>query len=276
MFCRFCGKKILDDSLFCPYCGKYLEEKLNNDSIPTDAVRTPAVSAALHDDEYYKNQASKMAGSTLISVSTIFCYAALIVFLFFNIKMAPSYGQTKFLIYVVTGAAAIGLVVIFRKKILPGNSKPLYVLTLILSVIVISASIGLRIVYEAKVDTVTAQIPSSGDILVSLEADTEYYSSSGEGYIDDPYTNIKIGDDLYNNGDKFTVSVGKSYPIKVGIGHLDAGSYANSTILFSEDTFSNGQYSASYDVVFSRGRAEMATATLTFTRFCTFWDVIFY
>ena len=27
LFCRFCGKQIVDDSVFCPYCGKSLDEK---------------------------------------------------------------------------------------------------------------------------------------------------------------------------------------------------------------------------------------------------------
>ena len=146
------------------------------------------------------------------------CILPLGVFLLFNIKMAPSYGLLKFLCYVITSGIAIGLVTLFRKKVLTGKKKILYIITLFVSIIVILGSISLRIVYESKVDYVKKQIPSSGDILITLSEETEYYNSTGTGSIRNPSTNIKIGDKWYDSGDVIPITLNKNYFLRVGAG----------------------------------------------------------
>lgn len=39
MFCRRCGEKLLDDSLFCPKCGTKIENTTDNDKISGDAAK---------------------------------------------------------------------------------------------------------------------------------------------------------------------------------------------------------------------------------------------
>ena len=95
MFCRFCGKSIEGDSMFCPYCGKSIEESTTGAERTISQLVMPNTTSNLREDAYYLSQISKIAGSTLRSITKIICYIALDVFLFLNIKMAPSYGMTK-------------------------------------------------------------------------------------------------------------------------------------------------------------------------------------
>ncbi len=268
MFCRFCGKSILDDSEFCPYCGRKLEEFQKTDSVAAaEPVRT--------EDEYYRKMASRIAGGTLIAATKITCYIALGIFLLFNIKMAPSYGWVKLALYVITGVVAIGLVILFQRVILPGNRKVLFIVTLLISVFVIVCSIGLRIVYESKVDFVSTRMPVSGDVLVSLSLDTDFYSYSGEGYVQKVKSSVRIGDSWHDSGDKFVIELGKHYSFRASASYSDAGSYSDSSIFISKDSFSNGKYVITQNVYFSSGKVSKATVEMTLTRCCTFWEVVF-
>ncbi len=275
MFCRFCGKNIEDDSLFCPYCGKLLEGKQieQERTISQPTMNTPPVN--LRDDAYYLNQASKIAGSTLISITKLACYVALAVFLVLNIKMAPSYGITKIVFYVITSAIAIGLIALFNKKVLSAKSKAKYTFALIFSIIVIVASVGLRIVYESKVDSVTAQFPRSGSIKVRMSTHTDYYNATGTGSIRNPSTSIRIGENRYNNGAIIEVNLNEKYSMRVGAGGSRGSGYTDTNITFTNDSFKTGQYSITKEVIITSGPASMAEVQLTFKRYCTFWEVIF-
>lgn len=275
MFCRFCGKSIEGDSVFCPYCGKRLEEKAVK---PEKMVSQPTMTDTTfntRDDAYYLSQASKIAGSTLISITKIICYVALAIFLFLNIKMAPSHGIIKNIIYVITAAIAIGLVVLFNKKVFAGKSKVKFKSVLIASVIVIVASVGLRIVYETKVDSVTAQFPTSGSVKVTMTTHTDYYNDTGTGSIRNPSTNIRIGEKWYDSGDVIEVALNQKYSMRVGAGGSGSGGYIDTSITFTNSSFKSGQYTVIEEVRITSGPASMAEVQLTFKRYCTFWEVIF-
>lgn len=278
MFCRYCGKKIIDDSVFCPYCGKSLHEQ-DIESVPTIIETTTEKTndiVNIEDYAHYKKRANEIASHSLQKVTKTICYIALAVFLFFNIKMAPMYGWAKIFFYVGAAAIAISVVVFFNKKVLTGEVKRHYIAFLILALITIISSISLRIVYEAKVDYVENQMPSSGQILISLSEKTEYYNSTGTGVIRNPSTNIRIGDKWYDRGDIIPVVLNKNYSLRVGAGGSGSGGYTDSSITFSKSLFSNGQYKLSKTVYITSGSASMAEVDLTFKRFCTFWEVIFY
>ena len=278
MFCRYCGKQIPDDSEFCPGCGKPLgESKKANETIKSNVFTENA--APVFDDEnyaYYKNKANSIASYSLQNITKVLCYIALGVFLFFNIKMAPMYGWAKFFCYLITAAIAIGIVVLFNKKVLTGESKKLYTAFLLFSIAVIIFSIGLRIVYESKVDYVKKQIPSSGDILITLSEETEYYNSTGTGSIRNPSTNIKIGDKWYDSGDVIPITLNKNYFLRVGAGGSGSGGYTDGTLTITKSSLANGNYTLSKNVYISSGPASMAEVTITFARHCTFWEVVFY
>lgn len=275
MFCRFCGKNIEDDSLFCTYCGKPLE---GNYAEPEGTISQPTLTtspADIRDETYYLYQASKIAGSTLISITKIVCYVALAVFLFLNIKMAPSYGITKTVIYVITSAIAIGLVVLFNKKVLSGKSKAKYTFALIVSIIVIVVSAALRIVYESKVDSVTAQFPTTGSVKVTLSAHTNYFNATGIGSIRNPSTTIRIGEKSYESGAVIEVYLNEKYSMRVGAGGSGSRGYLDTNITFTNSSFKTGKYTVTKEVWFTSGPASMAKVQLTFERYCTFWEVIF-
>lgn len=278
MFCRFCGKQIIEDSVFCPYCGKSLDEKEKTTTSVKKEI--PVIQTSSTDNsadyEHYKKRANNIASYSLQKVTKIICYIALAVFLIFNIKMAPMYGWAKFFFYVGAAAIAIGLIVLFNKKVLTCDSKRQFIVCFCLALFIIMSSIGLRIVYESKVDYVENQIPANGQILVSLSKKTQYYNSTGTGVIRNPSTNIKIGEKWYDSGDTIPVELNKSYSLRVGAGGSGIGGYTDGSITFSKNSFSNGKYQLSKSVYFSGVTASMAEVNLTFTRFCTFWEVVLY
>lgn len=282
MFCRYCGKQIIDDSTFCPFCGKLLDEtKETRLAIKRDSsLEKTCDHMGKSDYAYYKKRANSIASYPLQKTTQIVCYIALAVFLFFNIKMAPMYGWAKFFCYLGTAAIAIGVIVLFNKKVFIGESKKAYMLCLVLAVITIIASISLRIIYESKVDYVERQIPSDGHIYLTFSEETEYYNSTGTGVINNPSTNIRIGEKWYKSGDIISVDLSKNYSLRVKvsggvIGALVSG-YTDGMVVFRSKLFPNGKYNLSKTIYFLSGPASMAEVDLTFKRFCTFWEVIFY
>lgn len=278
MFCRYCGKQIPEDSEFCSGCGKPLGEvQKTNGTIKSNVLTENTV--PVFDDEnyaYYKKKANNIASYSLQKMTKVVCYIALGVFLFFNIEMAPMYGWAKVFCYLITAAIAIGIVVLFNKKVLTGESKKLYTVFLLFSIAIIISSIGLRIVYESKVDYVKKQIPSYGDILITLSEETEYYNSTGIGSIRNPSTSIKIGDEWYESGDVIPITLNKNYFLRVGASGLGSGGYTDGTLTITKSSLANGKYSLSKNVCMRSDPDLMAEVTITFTRYCTFWEVVFY
>ncbi len=274
MYCRYCGETIRDDSSFCPFCGK----QLVTDTIAPvkeSGYQEPA-RKSLPSDEYYQREVKKLASSSLQSASKFCCYAALVVFLFFSLKMAPLYGTAQIVAYVIMAAFAIFLVTLFNKKVLPGNSKAAFTVVLWSSIFVIAASIGLRLLYESKVDAAEMDIPSSGKIYVQMTLNTHYFNSTGTGTIKNPSSHIKIGNDWHDSGASFEVMLNQKYDMRVGSGGSGSGGYIDTSITFKPSSFKEGRYVVEHDVRISGGPASLAEVTATFTRFCPFWDVIFY
>lgn len=85
MFCRFCGKKVLDDSAFCPYCGKTLGEVSSSDSMDAAPV-TFTGDSLLNSSEYYERLAKQTASRSMMSTTKVICYLALFVFCFLALK----------------------------------------------------------------------------------------------------------------------------------------------------------------------------------------------
>ena len=268
MYCRFCGKHIIEDSNFCPYCGKVVGEIDLIDS-------TYDIEKNYFDEQYYKRKVSQTASVGLVSSTKIICYVALFVFLIFNIKMSPSYGWVKIAFYITTSAITIGLVTIVQKKVFISNRKTLYIIVLITSVMVIVTSISLRIIYEMKVDAVRTQIPSSGEIVLSLLEETEYFNDTGLGIIRNPNTSIRLYGKWYKNGDKIPVQLNKEYFLRVSSGGTEYGGYKDVFITFKKSSFTKGKYEINKVVPLTDDATIIAEVNLVFERYCAFWEVVF-
>lgn len=181
----------------------------------------------------------------------------------------------KMQIYVITAAIAICLVVLFNKKVLAGKSKAKYTFVLVASIIVIIFSVGLRIVYETKVDSVTAQFPLSGSVKVIMTTHTDYYNATGVGFVRNPSTNIWISEKRYDSGSIIEVDLNQKYSMRVGAGGSEGSDYIDTSITFTNTSFKNGQYTVTKEVRITSGPASMAEVQLIFNRYCTFWEVIF-
>lgn len=283
MFCRFCGKQLQDDSDFCAYCGQRLNEN-HTEKCEQPNQNTQTVfekNAFSKDDSFYKQEAAKIASKTLITVTKVVCYITLAVFLFLGVDMAPSYGATQTMFYIPFAAIAILLVVLFNKKVLSGKKKALYQLSLVFSLLVLFSTVGLRLVYESKVDYVTSQMPSSGVVTLKMVSHTEFYNSTGTGMVSDPSTSIRIGTNWVESGDIIEINLDQKYDLRVGasgrasgVVYVSFGDYIDSSIVFSPAYFSNGPYIVTKEVKIDSSAVDLAEVRMTFTRYCTFWEVI--
>ena len=220
MFCRYCGKQIENDSDYCKYCGKVQTQTVTSEHSNNNSDVSPQDSLLSNGEKKGKvKEKNKKANYALQDATKVLCYIALAVFLFFNFKMAPMYGVMKIVCYFIVAGIAITLVVFINKTVFDRESKREYLLCLSAAISVIILSIGLRIVYEAKVDYVKNQIPSSGEVLVSISEKTKYYNSSGTGSIKNPKTYITIGEEsnrkLYENRSVVPIKLDKTYPLQV-------------------------------------------------------------
>lgn len=278
MFCRFCGKQIQDDSDFCSYCGQSLTGIHIEKNTPSmqRSQDTFDNKSALKADSFYKQEAAQIAGTVLISITKVICYITLVAFLILGVDMAPSYGTTQTMCYILMAALAILLIVLFNKKVLTGKKKSLYQLSLVLALMVLVSTVGLRIVYESKVDYVTTQIPSSGEVKLKILTHTEYYNSTGTGTISNPRTSILLGNSWYESGEVVEVSLNQKYDIRVSAGGSGtSGGYIDSSITFLPTSFSNGCFAITKEIRFKSGPADLAEVRCQFTRYCTFWEVVF-
>ena len=259
MFCRYCGKAIADDSDFCTYCGKPLFEKLNN--ISTEE-KTRNISAS------YKAKSNFFTNNISLLVKA-FCYIALGVFLFFNIKMAPFYSGWKLLAYIAEGTIAIVLTVLTKRKIADSSYMSIKMISLTFSILVILSSITLRIVYDAKVDMVEKDIPSSGTILVDVGYDTDYYSYI-TGVVYDPNTSVEIN----GANDDAKITFGQPTKLEITVkGNQQKDSISDIITLHPSD-FVNGKYTITKHLYLDGGPS--ASVDVKLRRYCTFWEVIFY
>ena len=258
MFCRYCGKSIEGDSEFCSYCGKSLATSADGGK--------GGVCKQIHS---INQKAGCFFTQHISLIVKTLCYIALGVFLFFNIKMAPFFGFQKFIAYIAEGAIAIFLVVLTNKKIAENPSFALKILSIICSLLLIISSIGLRIIYDSKVDIALRDIPNSGTILVDIHHDTDYYSYSG-GLVYGPHTSVEL------NGVNDITEITIGEPIQLEIecrSNYKTGTASDTITLYASD-FKNGDFSITKKIYYEDGL--QATIKVTLERTCTFWDVVFY
>jgi hypothetical protein len=263
MFCRFCGKMILDDSDFCPYCGQALgqagtRELQSQFSPQTGKAQMPK---------------RKNTSNSLQNFSKWIWNTALLAFIIFYVRMAPGFGWTRTISYAIGVAVAILLSVLFHKITKTSDSKAFRITAAIFAIIVLIASIGLRITYEAKIDAAIKDVPPNGSIHLRIHMEEKFYSYVQEGFVKNPRSSVKIGDIWYESGNIVSVELNNKYTIRVSSSYNGAGGYADSFIIFSPDDVKDVYLiNKKVDI----GANEYADVTLSFTRECDFWEVIFH
>ena len=264
MFCRFCGKEIQDDSDFCPYCGKNQSTQM----VPPTYQQKKANTA--------KN---KISISTLETIATIVFYVGIVGFLVLLFKMAPGVGSETVLSYIIIAVITIILSIIIHKIRDKKYTKKRQMIALLFGLLLLIPSIALRIVYEAKVDSVTANIPSSGTVCVQVKLDEEFFSYYYEGMVREPYSYITVDGRKYDGTTEFLIEMGKKYTVQIGAGYAGRSGVASSsasgkttdTITLSPSNLKNG-YTIKEQVNLDGGYADV---TVKLVRVCTFWEVIF-
>lgn len=262
MFCRFCGKNIQDDSEYCPYCGKFLQVEI----------------APVHQPKSQtKFNLDKINLSTLDTIASYFFYIGIIVFLILLFKMAPGIGSGAIISYLAIASIVIILSVIVHKIRNKKYTKQRQLIAIIWGLSLLISSISLRIVYEAKVDGITANIPSSGMVCVRAHLDKEFYSYYSEGRIKNPYAYITVDGERHEGGGDFLIEIGKEYTLVVGAGHeggtstgYDFGNTSIAITLTPENL--QNSFTTTQEVPMHGGYAKV---TITLQRICTFWEVVF-
>lgn len=264
MYCRYCGKTIADDSVFCTYCGKLT-------SSPFDGNCTGETNSSTYNNN--KTKRNVMARHGPLIVKTL-CYIALGVFLIFNIKMAPFYGWWKFLAYIVEAVIAICLTNLVKNNISQRSSWVAKSFVVLVSMVVITSSIFLRILYDSKVERVEYDVPNSGAILIEISEDTDYYSRSyfsySGGLVYDPSTSVLINGTTHST----QIEMGQPLQLEVTVEGNGKSASANDTISLYATDFKNGKYTLIKEMYLKDGIS--AEVTITIRRYCTFWDVILY
>ena len=254
MYCRFCGNSIANDSDFCTYCGRLLGTSSTAPKMAETAIPIKPQKRYHHT----KTDLFMMA----------FCYLALGVFLFLNIKMAPFYGWLKFLAYIVEAAVAIFLTWFTKEKLEGFCTHKIKICSIVLSILVIISSVGLRIVYENKVEIAEADIPKSGTVLVSIRRDVEHSSYAG-GWIRDPETTIKVN----GQSGKAEITFGEPFTLEINTSGSNLRDSSKETLTLNSSHFKKGTYQFTRTLRLGYINVKV---DITMKRICTFWDVIFY
>lgn len=252
--CKYCGKSIDGNSSFCRYCGK-------STIVSADEV-TPADSA----DHGSRPSVSK---EKLPLILTALCHISLGVFLILNIKMAPFHGTAKVLAYIAEAILAIYLTILAKRKLSCSPSPRVIRTVIAVSLTVIIVSVGLRIVYNSKVEMAEKDMPQSGTILVEISENTAYYAT--QHFIKRPHTTVEIN----GSEDRAELTLGEPIELVIQCSGTNIGrDHIRETITIDADDFKNG--SISFVKTVSISSYTTANVTVTLRRYCTFWSVIFH
>lgn len=248
MYCRFCGKSVLDDSDFCAYCGKSLsekEEKIKNVSIKNDK-----------------------ASYQLQTFTKVICYIALVVFLILLFKMVP--GMDFNIYYAIGAVLAILLIILFNKLENRTVKKKFYYLSIVVASFIMITFIVLRIIYEIKVDKANAHIPQNGEITVAVSLKEDFYSDHS-GQVRNPNSSIMLNGELYKNGDVVTISLNNEYPIRINVSYDYEHGAVEKKICFTANNLIDG-YSIVEDIPITSN--VIGRVILNFKSQLDFWSVI--
>lgn len=266
MYCRYCGKTIPDNSPFCKYCGKSQTEI--SESIP---VTDNQVNIDLNELAKFKDIRSNIASNALIKITKIVCYIALIAFLLFIINSISETRNLSFINYIIA-ASAIGTVILLSKKVFHGTSKRSFMTILIVSVFVIASVAVLNIIYEAKVDKVMAQYPSSGKIMVRNYTTTEFFSYGSQNTVYKPKTVVTI--DNTGTSSIVPIELDKSYSALIHVEYTGGSGHTAADFTFTKEDLLNGECIIKEKVNARDGI--YAEVVVHFKRYCSFWEVVSY
>ena len=269
MFCRFCGKPIQEDSVYCPYCGKQ-QESHQETNVPSK-----------EQTKVKRDKSNGINIATLSVVATICFYTGIVGFLILFMKMAPGIGGQRFSAYLIGAITVIVVAVVVHKIRDAAYTKRRQMLALVFGLILLIPSVILRIVYEYKVDDAVADIPKSGFVYVRVKLDEEFYSPFTSGLVREPYSYLTINGEK-TEGSIIQIELNKAYSAKIGVGYagvrtaeLSSDSTSgkiDKTITITQKNLKNG-YTIKATVPLDGIYADV---TVTFERVCTFWDVIRY
>ena len=255
MKCHYCEEQIRDGSEVCPYCGKQ--------------QRVSAPCQNLSSEESRREE--KRGSLAYLGVGV-----AVLTYLILLFKMVS--GVIGYLLGCVILVGVLVSITKIKNKV---KSKTYCTVLIVLSSLLLVATIGLRIVYEAKVEKAEADIPTEGTVRLKVTMDEEFTSPIYEGMVRDPYSYLTIGNQKYEGTSVVTVILNEAYPIEIAAGHGGRTGVAGSletglletSICFTADMLEKG-VSNTYSVALSG--YSTAKVTICFERVCSFWDVIFY
>ena len=253
MYCKYCGRSITIDSTFCPYCGKLLgqpQARSNQNIFTSDR----GISQTFKKSVF------------VLSIIT------LIVFLVLLWKMVPNIVSGKTLSYIIVAAIAFVLFYIFSHFYDNSESKFFFYFAAIVAALILVSSVGLRIVYEAKVDAYIADVPTDGKVVLKIKTTTNYYSYLNSGVIQNPRTSVYIDGKDLKSGSTFTAYLNKTYPMTIHSGYRETYGNKKTDITFSKNSISGK--SLEERIVLNTN--EYAIVNLSFSREGEFWDVIRY
>ena len=251
-YCHKCGTRMASAGEFCGRCGE-------------DVVRTVYQE---RDDEYYRKWIKSNAGEKMQFIAKVLCLFAVVTFFVFFWHTNPSVGRLFFMIIIT-----VVMVAVFFSQAKKTNAKGLYSTVIALSVFVIMMTIGLLVKYESKVDFVMADAPPNNHIRVLLQMDIETYIDGMKIYSDTD-TYVDFGYIYCRNEGEGWIELDTEHQVecywKYGVGevftHYD-------TVTITSDNIDKPM------VFVEKIEVEPDTyqlLTITLTRKCTFWEVIFY
>lgn len=109
MYCKKCGNKIDNDSIFCSYCGTKQSDinskkNINNNSYNevNSSEKNKIIVSNNYSESKYDLSYSKETEATLIGVILLIINIVLVIFKPFKFENADDYNQWRFIMYVVS------------------------------------------------------------------------------------------------------------------------------------------------------------------------------
>lgn len=266
MFCRFCGKQLPDDSVFCSYCGKQLDSTVTLNTTCSEPKQQNTVNIY-----------------ALSKITSIVFYVSMIVFGVLFWRMAPIVKDSQLLGYVIGIAVMICLAICVHKIRNGKQTAERQIVALAFGLMLLISSVGIRILYEAKVDHVTESIPQSGTVHLEIDMNEEFFDDScffGAGYVVNPTSSLLIDGVRYEDSSVLTVQLNKPYTVTIVVEYERRSNTENSAdrgsvekeITFTAEELKGGQ-TIKENVDIDDLRAEV---TIDLVRVCSFWEVVLY
>lgn len=219
-----------------------------------------------------KEKEAKRISSRFSGLCTLFSFVFYTAFIILYHKVDPLVLLGNYLLYeLVIGACILFFSFTVKKR----STQRGCLLGIIIPAVLLMSVLTVRFIYNSKLDTALANIPSSGEIYIRTEVDSRIFRLTGGGIIKDKNVTLSFNGESSLSG-IYCVPINEPLSLDAGISYRSSdykvrGGHTEVTILLSKEKLNDGYQ---FMVKIPIEETQYCELDIAITYFVSFWDVV--